>query len=206
MHSSCTQTSYEHKHCFLGLGTKQSSLQASKELNRMPSQRGPPRLAAPANRFHSGKMQDNWKGDGSLGTSSKVSMNSVSISGEEMIRKARKQITEVIQKDLEFFLDEFVSKSVITEEEYAALDKSEENVKKKTRTLLLLLQQREGAACTQFLECLEVVCPGTYGALQRSIRGPSSQEKEDEIEQEPERQEKRPVKGMSISVTTLRVS
>uniref|UniRef100_A0A8D2JA48 CARD domain-containing protein n=1 Tax=Varanus komodoensis TaxID=61221 RepID=A0A8D2JA48_VARKO len=78
-------------------------------------------------------------------------MNSVSISGEEMIRKARKQITEVIQKDLEFFLDEFVSKSVITEEEYAALDKSEENVKKKTRTLLLLLQQREGAACTQRL-------------------------------------------------------
>ncbi|XP_044301496.1 uncharacterized protein LOC123031100 [Varanus komodoensis] len=164
----------------------------------MPSQREPPRLTVPGNRFHSGKMQESRKGDGSLGTSSEVSMNSESISGEEMIRKRRKQIIEVIEKDLELFLDESVSQSVITEEEYAALDKSKENAKKKTRTLLLLLQKRGGAACTQFLECLEVVCPGTNGALQRSIREHSFPEEQAEHSEVLEEKNKEGSKGISF--------
>ncbi|XP_061444298.1 interferon-induced very large GTPase 1-like isoform X2 [Rhineura floridana] len=142
-------------------------------------------------------------------------MDSVMIPGQETIRKGRKQLIEILQKDLELILDELISQSVITEEEYEALDKTKEDSKKKIRKLLILIQKRGERACDHFLECLEMTCPGSNQALQHSIRerlppeekaeSPKAlgqkkeavtkdQEKEDEIEQEPKQVEKHSAK------------
>lgn len=93
------------------------------------------------------------------------------ISGHEMIRKGRKELLEILQKDVDLLLDELNSQSVITEEEYEDLDQTEEDSKKKSRKLLILLQRKGERACCQFLECLEIVYPGSNQVLQCTKQG-----------------------------------
>ncbi|KAM9147478.1 interferon-induced very large GTPase 1-like isoform 1-T1 [Pangshura tecta] len=77
----------------------------------------------------------------------------------EIIRNKRKKLIEIFQKDHELILDELLSQSIVTEEEYNTLDKTEEDTKKKIRKLLILIQKKGESACQQFLECLEIVFP-----------------------------------------------
>ncbi|XP_053115414.1 uncharacterized protein LOC128329033 [Hemicordylus capensis] len=94
------------------------------------------------------------------------------MSCNEIIRQRRKQLTEIIQKDLEWVLDDLLSQSAITEEEYEDLDKMEEDAMKKSRKLLLLIQKKGESACCHFLECAEIACPGLKQGLQCSGHGP----------------------------------
>ncbi|XP_015278117.1 PREDICTED: interferon-induced very large GTPase 1-like [Gekko japonicus] len=114
----------------------------------------------------------------------------------EMIRKGRKQLIEILEKDMDLVLDELVSESVITEEEYEACNKIEED-SKKSRKLLLLIQKKGETACCQFLEHLELTCPGSNQVLQHSVHRGSSLEPKAEVQQEPEQEEKHPAKGCS---------
>uniref|UniRef100_A0ABM5EIL1 Interferon-induced very large GTPase 1-like n=1 Tax=Pogona vitticeps TaxID=103695 RepID=A0ABM5EIL1_9SAUR len=132
-----------------------------------------PELISSGNSLCSEETKDNRNVDVSLGMSVKGSTDSAMISGEEMIRKGRKQLTEILENDIEFFLDELVSQSVITGEEYEILDKTEENSKKKIRKLLIQIQKKGEPACIQFLECLEIIHPGSNCILQRSVHGSS---------------------------------
>ncbi|CAM4679812.1 unnamed protein product, partial [Lepidochelys kempii] len=77
----------------------------------------------------------------------------------EIIRNKRKKLVEILQKDLELILDELLSQSIVTEEEYNTLDKTEEDPKKKIRKLLILIQKKGESVCQQFLGCLEIVFP-----------------------------------------------
>ncbi|KAL8176542.1 UNVERIFIED_CONTAM: hypothetical protein K2H54_036133 [Gekko kuhli] len=97
------------------------------------------------------------------------SVDSAKVSAEVIIRKERKQLIEILHKDLELILDDLTSQSVITKEEYEMLDKSEEDSKKKTRQLLLLVQSKGEGACQQFLECLEIVFSDSNLALQYPV-------------------------------------
>nr|XP_020662977.1 interferon-induced very large GTPase 1-like [Pogona vitticeps] len=132
-----------------------------------------PELISSGNSLCSEETKENRNVDVSLGMSVKGSTDSAMISGEEMIRKGRKQLTEILENDIELFLDELVSQSVITEEEYEILDKIEENSKKKIRKLLIQIQKKGEPACIQFLECLEIIHPGSNCILQRSVHGSS---------------------------------
>ncbi|KYO26237.1 hypothetical protein Y1Q_0006972 [Alligator mississippiensis] len=84
----------------------------------------------------------------------------------DIIRKERKRLIEILLRDLELSLDEFISQSVITEEEYETLDKAEEDLKKKSRKLLILVQKKGESTCQKFLECLKIVSPGLDEELQ----------------------------------------
>ncbi|XP_060137735.1 uncharacterized protein LOC132593051 isoform X1 [Zootoca vivipara] len=86
------------------------------------------------------------------------------MSSYEIIRKGRKQLIDILQKNIDCVLDELRSEIVITKEEYEGLEKYEDS-KKKSRELLILIQAKGEAACCQFLECLEVACPGSNHAL-----------------------------------------
>ncbi|KAL8176547.1 UNVERIFIED_CONTAM: hypothetical protein K2H54_036183 [Gekko kuhli] len=97
------------------------------------------------------------------------SVDSAKVSAEVIIRKERKQLIEILHKDLGVVLDDLTSQSVITKEEYEMLDKSEEDSKKKTRQLLLLVQDKGEGACQQFLECLEIVFSDSNLALQYPV-------------------------------------
>ncbi|XP_065450260.1 interferon-induced very large GTPase 1-like isoform X3 [Chrysemys picta bellii] len=97
----------------------------------------------------------------------------------EIIRNKRKRLIEILQKNLELILDELLSQSIVTEEEYNPLDKTEEDPKKKIRKLLILIQKKGESACQQFLECLEIVFPDSL------IR-----EQEVAIQQDPEQKQK----------------
>ncbi|XP_025068200.1 interferon-induced very large GTPase 1-like isoform X2 [Alligator sinensis] len=84
----------------------------------------------------------------------------------DIIRKERKRLIEILLRDLELSLDEFISQSIITEEEYETLDKAEEDLKKKSRKLLILVQKKGESTCQKFLECLKIVSPGLDEELQ----------------------------------------
>ncbi|XP_060137727.1 uncharacterized protein LOC132593050 isoform X9 [Zootoca vivipara] len=86
------------------------------------------------------------------------------MSSYEIIRKGRKQLIDILQNNIDCVLDELRSEIVITKEEYEGLEKYEDS-KKKSRELLILIQAKGEAACCQFLECLEVACPGSNHAL-----------------------------------------
>nr|XP_028560429.1 interferon-induced very large GTPase 1-like [Podarcis muralis] len=87
------------------------------------------------------------------------------MSSYEIIRKGRKQLIDILQKDIDCVLDDLRSEIVITKEEYEGLEKIKDS-KKKSRELLILIQEKGEAACSQFLECLEVACPASKHALQ----------------------------------------
>ncbi|CAM4568122.1 unnamed protein product, partial [Lepidochelys olivacea] len=92
----------------------------------------------------------------------------------EIIRNKRKKLVEILQKDLELILDELLSQSIVTEEEYNTLDKTEEDPKKKIRKLLILIQKKGESVCQQFLGCLEIVFPGIDQDLYLSSGYPQS--------------------------------
>lgn len=94
------------------------------------------------------------------------------MSSYEIICKGRKQLIDILQKDIDCVLDELHSEIVITKEEYEGLQKIKDS-KKKSRELLILIQEKGEAACSQFLECLEVACPGSNHALQVQKHGES---------------------------------
>ncbi|XP_053116572.1 interferon-induced very large GTPase 1-like isoform X2 [Hemicordylus capensis] len=120
------------------------------------------------------------------------------MSGNEIIQKGRKQLTEIIQKDLEIVLDELLSQSVITEEEYANLDKTEEDSKKKSRKLLLLIQKKGERACCRFLDCIEIACPGSKQALQPLLNECSFPEEKAQVPKGLEEAKSKYVKECSL--------
>ncbi|XP_060112652.1 interferon-induced very large GTPase 1-like [Heteronotia binoei] len=136
--------------------------------------------------------EQNLKGAISPGPSPQGSVDTSMIPASETIRKGRKQLIEILEKDLDLVLDELFSECVITEEENEALNKIEED-SKKSRKLLLLIQKKGEMACSRFLEHLEITCPGSNQVLQRC----SSPEQKVEVQQELEQVEKHPTKGCS---------
>ncbi|XP_053114757.1 up-regulator of cell proliferation-like [Hemicordylus capensis] len=143
------------------------------------------------------------------------------MSAKEIIQQRRKQLTEIIQKDLARVLDDLLSRSVITEEEYEDLDKMEEDATatKKSEKLLLLVQNKGESACCQFLEWVEIAYPGSKQALQSSGQdqkalqmgelqsesspGGSSQEQEDEVWQGPAQEGRHPARERSEAVEDI---
>ncbi|XP_053119776.1 interferon-induced very large GTPase 1-like isoform X2 [Hemicordylus capensis] len=117
------------------------------------------------------KKEENPSRGMSSGTTTKGLWDSSRMSGNEIIQKGRKQLTEIIQEDLEIVLDELLSQSVITEEEYANLNKTEEDSKKKSQKLLLLIQKKGERACCWFLDCIEIACSGSKQSLQPLLNG-----------------------------------
>ncbi|KAL8176548.1 UNVERIFIED_CONTAM: hypothetical protein K2H54_036200 [Gekko kuhli] len=87
------------------------------------------------------------------------------VSAKEMIHKGQKHLTELLQKNSDVVLDRLLSKCVITKEEQEALGKVEEDSKKAIR----VLQEKGEATCRNFLECVEMACPGSNLSLQRSL-------------------------------------
>ncbi|XP_067325703.1 interferon-induced very large GTPase 1-like [Anolis sagrei] len=108
-------------------------------------------------------------------TANEGSLDSVA-SAFSIISKQRKQLTELLQEDLELVLDELLVQDVITEEEYETLDKTEEESKKKSRKLLIMIQKKGEKACFQFLELLEMARPGSRRFLQQSREGCQNEE------------------------------
>ncbi|XP_033024254.1 interferon-induced very large GTPase 1-like [Lacerta agilis] len=87
------------------------------------------------------------------------------MSSYEIMRKGRKQLIDILQKEIDCVLDELRLETVITKEEYEGLEKIEDS-KEKSRELLILIQEKGEATCHQFLEWLEVTCPASKHALQ----------------------------------------
>ncbi|XP_053116564.1 interferon-induced very large GTPase 1-like isoform X2 [Hemicordylus capensis] len=174
--------------------TAKKQSKATEDLARMQAMRNTPGPTSTGEGVRRRNTKEGLNSDVSLRESIKGSVDSVVTSGDETIRKKRKQLTEVLQKDLELTLDDLLSQSVITEEEYEDLDKMEEDPKKKIRKLLLLIQKKGERACCQFLECVEMAYPGSDQILQCSVHDPPSKDPEDEVEEEPEQEEKYPAK------------
>nr|XP_056720189.1 interferon-induced very large GTPase 1-like [Euleptes europaea] len=71
------------------------------------------------------------------------SVDSAKLSADEIICKGRKQLIEIVHKDLELVLDDLISQSIITEEEYEALVKLEEDSRKQSTGCSSLKQSTE---------------------------------------------------------------
>nr|XP_028559958.1 interferon-induced very large GTPase 1-like isoform X1 [Podarcis muralis] len=194
--------------------SKGAFFQTSEDLASMQLMKSTSELTPAEKKSYSQKTKGSLMEDVPNETTIKGPMDSVMVSGDEIICKARKQLIEILQKDLELVLDELFSKSIITEEEYEALDKAEEDSKKKIRKLLIMIQKMGEIACGKFLECLENACPGSNQVLQNSVherlppeektespgvlgeteeavpKVPAGQEKEDELESEAEQKKK----------------
>nr|XP_028559956.1 interferon-induced very large GTPase 1-like isoform X1 [Podarcis muralis] len=149
--------------------SKGAFFQTSEDLASMQLMKSTSELTPAEKKSYSQKTKGSLMEDVPNETTIKGSMDSVMVSGGEIIRKARKQLIEILQKDLELVLDELFSQSLITEEEYEALDKTEEDSKKKIRKLLIMIQKMGEIACGKFLECLEIARPGSNQVLQNSV-------------------------------------
>uniref|UniRef100_A0A8C3HIP0 Uncharacterized protein n=1 Tax=Chrysemys picta bellii TaxID=8478 RepID=A0A8C3HIP0_CHRPI len=79
----------------------------------------------------------------------------------------RKELIQIIQRDPDNILDELLAQSIITEEEYNSFYQKE-NLVIKIRKLLIHIQKKGESTCQQFLECLEILFPGTNQDLQPS--------------------------------------
>ncbi|XP_074854453.1 nucleolar protein 3 [Carettochelys insculpta] len=77
-----------------------------------------------------------------------------------VIRTKRKELIGIIQRDPESVLDELLAQSIITEEEYDSMNKLEDRAAG-IRKLLIYIQRKGESACQRFLECLEILFPGT---------------------------------------------
>ncbi|XP_053122169.1 interferon-induced very large GTPase 1-like [Hemicordylus capensis] len=144
------------------------SLQDAETLAEIESARNVPVSTLAGRTSFSRKTKEGLERESSSEKAPKGSGDSVMISANN-ISRGRKQVIEFLQKDIDMVLDELLSQSVITEEDYETLDKLEADAKKKSRKLLLLIQRRGEKACCQFLECLEVTCPGSNQALMFSV-------------------------------------
>lgn len=87
-----------------------------------------------------------------------------------VIRTKRKELIGIIQRDPENVLDELLARSVITEQEYDSMNQLQDKVAR-IRKLLIYIQKRGEATCRNFLECLELLFPGTNQILQPSEDG-----------------------------------
>ncbi|CAM4679803.1 unnamed protein product [Lepidochelys kempii] len=85
----------------------------------------------------------------------------------------RKELIQLIQRDPDNIVDELLALSIITEEEYNSFNQKEDIVIK-IRKLLIHIQKKGESTCQQFLECLEILFPGTNQNLQPSGHGKSN--------------------------------
>ncbi|CAM5148366.1 unnamed protein product [Natator depressus] len=100
----------------------------------------------------------------------------------------RKELIQLIQRDPDNILDELLALSIITEEEYNSFNQKEDIVIK-IRKLLIHIQKKGESTCQQFLECLEILFPGTNQNLQPSGHAVSQGSKGDTREELEERTE-----------------
>nr|XP_028560421.1 uncharacterized protein LOC114583249 [Podarcis muralis] len=91
----------------------------------------------------------------------KGSLERSTISSDEMICKGRKQLMEILEADIELFLDVLCFCYVITLKEYRDIFKMWKILKRKSKKLLSIIQERGEQACCRFLECIEIVRPGS---------------------------------------------
>ncbi|CAM5148554.1 unnamed protein product [Natator depressus] len=102
----------------------------------------------------------------------------------------RKELIQLIQRDPDNILDELLALSIITEEEYNSFNQKEDIVIK-IRKLLIHIQKKGESTCQQFLECLEILFPGTNQNLQPSGHAVSQGSKGDTREELEERTEEK---------------
>nr|XP_056720188.1 interferon-induced very large GTPase 1-like [Euleptes europaea] len=183
--------------------TNQFSLATAEDLAEVQITRNMPESSTAEERSCLRETDQNRKGAVSPGPSRQGSVDSAELSADEIICKGRKRLIEILHKDLELVLDDLISQSIITEEEYEALDKLEEDTKKKVRKLLILVQKKGKRACGQFLECLEITYPGVNLTLRCSVHGCSSLAQRDEVQQEAEQEEKHPAKEKSKAIKDM---
>ncbi|XP_033024260.1 uncharacterized protein LOC117057519 [Lacerta agilis] len=99
------------------------------------------------------------------------SLEGVTITGDEMVCKGRKELLEIVEKDLEFFLAILYYGSIITLKEYMDLRKAKEDSKEKCQKLLNMIQERGEATCCWFLEQVERKHPGSIQILLAAVHG-----------------------------------
>ncbi|XP_053216647.1 uncharacterized protein LOC128399337 isoform X3 [Podarcis raffonei] len=99
------------------------------------------------------------------------SLEGVAITGDEIVCKGRKELLEIIEKDLEFFLRELCYGFIITQKEYRDFQKAEEDSKEKSQKLLNMIQERGEATCCWFLEQVERKHPGSIQILLVAVHG-----------------------------------
>ncbi|CAI5791018.1 FIIND domain-containing protein [Podarcis lilfordi] len=99
------------------------------------------------------------------------SMKGVVYTGDEIVCKGRKELLEIIEKDLEFFLHELCYGFIITPRKYWDLWKAGENSKEKIQKLLDMIQERGEATCCWFLEQVERKYPGSIQILLVAVHG-----------------------------------
>ncbi|XP_061444314.1 uncharacterized protein LOC133365898 [Rhineura floridana] len=118
----------------------------------------------PAN-FLSLKIIQGLKRLVSSGRATKRLFGKFTISGEQMIRKGREELIEILEKDIELFLHVLHSHSVITLKEFTDLYKTEEDSKRKSHKLLKIILERGEQACCRFLKDIEMLCPDSIQTL-----------------------------------------
>ncbi|CAI5791024.1 recruitment domain-containing 8-like [Podarcis lilfordi] len=101
----------------------------------------------------------------------KGSLERSTISSDEMIYKGRKQLMEILEADIELFLDVLCFCYVITLKEYREIFKVWKILKRKSKKLLSIIQERGEQACCRFLECIEIVRPGSVLILLSARHG-----------------------------------
>ncbi|XP_077774055.1 uncharacterized protein LOC144325250 isoform X2 [Podarcis muralis] len=99
------------------------------------------------------------------------SLEGVTITGDEIVCKGRKELLEIIEKDLEFFLRELRYGFITTQKEYRDFQKAEEDSKEKSKKLLNMIQERGEATCCWFLEQVERKHPGSIQILLVAVHG-----------------------------------
>ncbi|CAM2115013.1 unnamed protein product [Caretta caretta] len=105
------------------------------------------------------------------------------------IRTKRKELIGIIQRDPESVLDELLAQSVITEEEYDSLNQLQDKAAR-IRKLLIYIQKRGESTCRDFLECLEILFPGTNQLLQPSEYDFFNPERDSRTVRDPEPRER----------------
>nr|XP_034990584.1 uncharacterized protein LOC118094368 isoform X1 [Zootoca vivipara] len=99
----------------------------------------------------------------------KGSLERSTVSCEEMICKGRKQLTEILEQAIEHFVEVQYFYYIITLKEYR--DISEMLKILRSEKLLSIIQERGEQACCRFLECVEMVRPGSVLILLSAVHG-----------------------------------
>ncbi|XP_061444306.1 uncharacterized protein LOC133365896 isoform X2 [Rhineura floridana] len=144
--------------------TRQGAVQLSSNYERHVFERQPAQ-------FVSSKITEGLEKVISSGRPTRGSLEGITISGDEMIHKGRKELTEILQEDLEFFLHVLHSHCIITMSEYKDLFRMEKGSKMKIQKLLSMIQERGEQACYRLLECVEMMYPGSIQILLFAMHG-----------------------------------
>nr|XP_028559970.1 uncharacterized protein LOC114582828 isoform X1 [Podarcis muralis] len=99
------------------------------------------------------------------------SLEGVVITGDEMFCKGRKELLEIIEKDVGFFIGLLSYGFIITRKEYWDFWKAGEDSKEKSQKLLNMIQERGEATCCWFLEEVERKHPGSIQILLVAVHG-----------------------------------